>query len=87
MEDEVTGIGRARPTWLVTVQQSDERLNTTQELEVDLNGWLCVLSVVATIRSAGSIALNFFDALLWPSNLEIRQTESLLQQRPAPMLP
>ena len=84
MEEEGTGIGRARPTWL---PQSDEGLNTTQELEVDLNGWLCVLSVVATIRSAGSIALNFFDALLWPSNLEIRQTETLLQQRPAPMLP
>ena len=87
MEDEGTEIGRARPTWLVTVPQSDERLNTTQELEVDLNGWLCVLSVVATIRSSGSIALNFFDALLWPLKLEIRQTESLRQQRPELMPP
>mgnify|MGYP004299795013 FL=1 len=85
MEEERTGIGRARPTWLATVPQSDEGLNTTQELEVDLNDWLCVLSVVATIRSSGSIALNFFAALLWPSKLEIRQTESLRQQRPEPM--
>ena len=49
MEEEGTGLGQARPTWLATVPQSDEGLNTTQELEVDLNGWLCVLSIVALI--------------------------------------
>jgi len=70
---------------LVTVLHSDERLNTTQVLEVDLNGWLRVLSVVATILSSGSINLNLFAELLWPLNLEIRQTESLRQQKPAPM--
>ena len=85
MDEEGTGIGRARPTWLATVPQSDEGLNTTHELEVNLNGWLFVPSAVAAIRSSGSIALNFFAALLWPSKLEIRQTESLRQQRPEPM--